>query len=478
MHGPAALVEDGTYAIDRLVNIKSPKTGRRFWKSIDMVRHRGPDGREHYYSSKPPLFPTLLAGEYWLIHAVTGATLENEMFLIMRVMLVITNVLPMVFYFVVLWRLVDQLATTHAARLLTMAAATWGTYLTTFAVTLNNHLPAAICVLLATALVLSIWWGERRWWYFAAAGLSGAFAVANELPALSFFACIALALLWKSPRLTCLAFAPAAVLVAAAFFGTNYLAHGTIVPAYAHRSDGPVVARWTPRVTSQLDKGELTSGMRDTLRRDGVSLSDEAVVLTYQPGARWGIWDRQGHYRYALVATRGVIEVRVWNNWYDYNGSYWMTKRQGVDRGEASRAVYAFHILIGHHGIFSLTPLWFLSAAGVVMLVRSKRPGWVGVAWMVIGLTVICLAFYISRPMIDRNYGGVSSGFRWMFWFTPLWLLCLVPAADRWLANKWGRALAVLALMVSTFSATYAACNPWSQPWFYDLGTYAHWWHY
>ena len=43
-------------------------------------------------------------------------------------------------------------------------------------------------------------------------------------------------------------------------------------------------------------------------------------------------------------------------------------------------------------------------------------------------LTAVGLTFYLSRPMIDRNYGGVSCGFRWMFWLTPLWLLALVPA--------------------------------------------------
>ena len=79
-----SLVEEGTYAIDSLVQIKHPETKRRFWKSIDMVRHRGPDGREHYYSSKPPLFPTLLAGEYWLLRQATGLTLSDHPFQVMR----------------------------------------------------------------------------------------------------------------------------------------------------------------------------------------------------------------------------------------------------------------------------------------------------------------------------------------------------------------------------------------------------------
>jgi hypothetical protein len=97
---------------------------------------------------------------------------------------------------------------------------------------------------------------------------------------------------------------------------------------------------------------------------------------------------------------------------------------------------------------------------------------------MVLALSVVCLVFYLSRSTIDRNYGGVSCGFRWVFWFTPLWLLCLVPAADRYLRTRRGRTIALLLLLISVFSATYAAANPWSQPWLFDLGTYAGWWQY
>ena len=102
-----------------------------------------------------------------------------------------------------------------------------------------------------------------------------------------------------------------------------------------------------------------------------------------------------------------------------------------TSRGEKSRLVYAFHVLIGHRGILSLTPVWLLSMFGAALWVaggtREQRLFAAGVAL----LTVVCLTFYLMRPVADRNYGGVSAGFRWMFWFTPLWLLCAIPAADR-----------------------------------------------
>jgi hypothetical protein len=471
-----ALVDENTYAIDSLVQIRHPDTKRRFWKTIDMVRHRGPDGREHYYSSKPPLFPTLVAGEYWVLQKLTGATLEQHPFQVMRWMLVITNVLPLLLYFWVLQRCVFEVAMTGAAALYTMTAATWGTFLTTFAVTLNNHLPAAICVLLACAWTLRIWNGETSWWYFAGSGLLSAFAVTNELPALALFACLAVAVTWRAPRRAVLAFAPAAALVAVAFFTTNYVAHGTWIPAYGHRGDGPVLARVAGQAASDLDRQVLSVSVREELQRAGVALSEHATVAVDKAGQRWAIWDRVGAHRFAVVAAPDALEIRPWSNWYDYEGSYWTTERQGVDRGEPSVVVYAGQAICGHHGIFSLTPIWLLSVWGAWVMLRSPISAVRIFAAIVIGVTLVCLVFYLTRPMIDRNYGGVSCGFRWMFWFIPLWLICLVPAADRLLASRWGRVTAILLLAVSVFSATYAAANPWSHPWLWQWGEFAGWW--
>ncbi len=474
-----ALVDHGTYTIDAIIREKHPETGRRFWSTIDRVRHRGPDGREHDYSSKPPLFPTMLAGQYWLVRQATGATLAEEPFFVMRSMLVLTNVSALLLFFWLLWRLLDKLAVQESTRLYVLAAATFGTLLTTFAVTLNNHLPAAVSVLLAVYL---IWPAERAarpaLWRFAAAGLCAAFAVANELPALSFCAALWLLLVWRFPRPTLLGFTPAALAVAAAFFATNYLAHGTWSPPYAHRQDGPVVVTVAESLADTLDQAVLPDAVRTSLQDAGVQLSDQALVVEDRPGQRWGIWDRDGHKRFALVRERQAIEIRRWDNWYLYPGSYWRTNKQGVDKGEASRATYAFHVVLGHHGILSLTPIWLLSLFGAFLFTTGRHalPKWFG--WLVIGLTAICLAFYLSRPEVDRNYGGVSCGFRWMVWFAPLWLIAMVPAVESLLARRGGRALALLLLFVSCLSAAYSFANPWTPPWLFDLGTNAGWWSY
>jgi hypothetical protein len=382
-----ALVEHGTYAIDDV--IREP-----LWDTIDMVKHVGPDGQEHLYSSKPPLFATIMAGPYWLIYRTTGATLGEHPYLIGRGMLVLFNVIPLVIYFLILTRLADRLGTTDWGRIFMMAAATGATFLTTFAVSINNHLIAAVCAAVALWAYVRIVYDDRReprW--FAICGFFAALTAASELPALAFLALLGLALSVRAPKQTLAAFLPAALVVVAAHFATNFLAHGTLREPYAH-----------------------------------------------------------------------------WHDWYFYsyelNGkqreSYWKDP-QGIDRGESSVATYALHTLVGHHGIFSLSPIWLLSTAGlgVWLARRDRRELAVGIAT----LSLVVYGFYLSQMPIHRNYGGMTSGLRWMFWFAPLWLVALLPAADWCARTRLSRGFAVTLLGLSVLSVTYPTWNPWTHPW-------------
>lgn len=394
-----ALVEHGTYAIDDVV-------AQRGWDTIDMVKHADRDGVPRLYSSKPPLMATLMAGPYWVIHRTTGATLGDSPYEIGRALLVLFNVLPLLVYFVVLGKLADRLGTTEWGRLFVMGAATFGTFLTTFVVTVNNHSPAAVCVVLASYAGFRIWHdGQRQLRYFALAGLMAALAVTNELPALSFFALLGAALLWKAPRETLLSFAPAALLVTVAAVGTNYVAHDSLRPPYMHRS-----------VTDPADNWYDYSYLRDGKERD----------------------------------------------------SYWRNP-VGVDRGESSVAKYALHATVGHHGIFSLTPVWLLSVWGVSLWWLHGRRD---LALFVAALSLVCLAFYLARPLGDRNYGGMTSGFRWMFWFAPLWLVAMLPAVDVLARRRAGRTLALVLLVLSVMSASYPTWNPWTHPWLWNFLAY------
>jgi hypothetical protein len=69
----------------------------------------------------------------------------------------------------------------------------------------------------------------------------------------------------------------------------------------------------------------------------------------------------------------------------------------------------------------------------------------------------------------------MTSGFRWVFWLAPLWLLAAIPAADACARRAWLRCVALVMLAVSVLSASYPTWNPWTQPWLYDLFVWLGW---
>jgi hypothetical protein len=432
-----ALVEEGTYVVGRRdPSLAGPKnkygdTGIIFedgWQSIDKVMR--PETGE-FYSSKPPLFTTVVAGEYWLLYNLLGWSIVENPWLVVRTILLTVNALPFLIYLLLLSRLLERYGQTDWGRLYTFAAACFGTFLTTFAISLNNHTVAACTALFALYPALRIWEGasfsrspgastesalapgERLndGWRFAVCGFFAALTACVELPAAAFAVFLTLLLLVRFPRQTLLWLVPAAAIPVAGFFVTNYLAIGRLTPAY----------------------GEFGKGQ-----------------------------------------------------WYEYEGSPWRMEpgehKRGIDWAflKEDRLTYIFHFLLGHHGVFSLSPIWFLAAAGMGWgIVRLRRgssdpptpfdgqPGLTLNAGLALVLSVVVIGFYLF--MIPRwNYAGWTSGPRWTFWLTPFWLLALLPVAD-WLAGRrWGRGLGYALLAVSVLSVSYPAWNPWRHPWIYN----------
>ncbi|MCC9609083.1 hypothetical protein LOC68_07010 [Blastopirellula sp. JC732] len=469
-----SLVDYGTFAIDDVI-------ADRRWDSIDKVYHEGADGKRHYYSSKPPLMAVMLAGEYWVIKHGLGLSLGSYPFYVGRIMLVITNVGLLLVMFASLVSMVERYGKSDWGRIFIITSAAFGTFLTTFAITLNNHLVSAAATMVAIDFGLRIWIdGRRESWLFFGAGLASAFAAANDLPALSLLGLLGLALLLKAPMKTLVFGVPGALIVAAASFGTTYWAHGSWKPPYAHRSDGPAIAQLDANVAgeaaSELNEAKVPAVVRETFAAQGINLSETPELQVREAGDRWVLDDAIVDRRWALQKVGDVIEIRTWDSWYDYADTYWRDGvKKGVDLGEPSRLVYAFNMLVGNYGVFSLTPIWILAVVGGVMLLRSDDRQWRDVTIMIGTLTIVCVLFYIFRPLKDRNYGGVCSGFRWLFWLIPLWLVMLRPAADWCAERRWARWLAALLLLISAVSAAYPALNPWVHPWIYRYQEYLGW---
>jgi hypothetical protein len=385
------------------------------WRTIDKVLK--PDTHD-FYSSKPPLLPTLVAGEYWLLKHVLGWTIfddrepeHDQRWWVMRTILLTINALPFLVYLVVLARLVERFGETDWGRLYVLAAGGFGTFVTTFAVTFNNHTVAACTALFALYPALLIWAERRRDVYlYLVCGIFAGFTITSELPAAVFAAGLFLLLLLRSPVRTLIAYVPAAALPVLALLLTNYLALGQLQPAYEHF---------------------------------------------------------------------GSV-------WYEFDGSHWKTNpgevKYGIDWAyqSESRVVYAFHVLLGHHGLFSLTPIFLLAIAGIVYILArggQSSPQDEGapprdlraVAVLTLVVAVIVIGFYVVWvPDRNRNYGGWTVAPRWLIWLTPLFLVTMLPAAD-WLAHRrWGRGLALVLLALSVLSVSYPAWSPWWHPWIYN----------
>ena len=170
--------------------------------------------------------------------------------------------------------------------------------------------------------------------------------------------------------------------------------------------------------------------------------------------------------------------------WYEYEGSSWYDPgklKRGIDwaRRNLGETVpqYAFHLLAGHHGLFSLTPVFALAIPGAWLAAKGRtRDAASGllwhVAWMALACTVVLVTFYLVK---SDNYGGNCCSARWLQWLTPLLLLAGLPAVDRLTRTRGGLALLAVLAFFSMVSAASSNYSPWRRPWLYDLMVWAGW---
>ena len=390
-----ALVDTGTYSIGRRYeSFGRPHEDRGIlsepgWKTIDLVMH--PNTRR-FYSSKPPLLPTVLAGEYWVLREALGWTMENDRLAVSRTILLTINWAPFVLYLILFARMAERLGTTDWGRLFVFSAAAFGTFASGFLASLNNHTVAAAAALFAVYHCLRLHLdGDRRRWRFLLAGLFSGWAACNELPAGS-------------------------------------LAVG--------------VTFWLSRLS-----------WRDTLRY--------ALPAMLLPAAAYG------YVQYEVFGS--VLPTYGYTAWYEFAGSYWLNP-VGIDRADDPKTLYAFHLVAGHAGILSLTPVLLLGWIGMAR--GAPRRNWRASEWtprgalhaLTLGLTVVVLAFYVFRT---NDYGGVTAGPRWFIWLTPLWLLTSLLEADRWAVSRWRRSFGYVLLAISVGSAMFALANPWRHSWLF-----------
>jgi hypothetical protein len=127
----------------------------------------------------------------------------------------------------------------------------------------------------------------------------------------------------------------------------------------------------------------------------------------------------------------------------------------GIDGLQESKLLYAYNTLLGHHGLFSMTPLYCFGLYELVRCLSVRRL--LAESLVAAGAVVAFLAFFILRT---RNYGGWCVGMRWLVPIMPLLLLYFGVWIDRVRITRPLWVLVLLAFSVSCFNVQDALSSP------------------
>lgn len=157
---------------------------------------------------------------------------------------------------------------------------------------------------------------------------------------------------------------------------------------------------------------------------------------------------------------------------YDFPGSYWTgNEKSGIDAlndHPESKLLYLVQMTVGHHGLFSLTPVWLFGLVGTWSLLRRTDSRLPGMEWPIAVATAIVFGFYWLLNS-ERNYGGFCHGMRWLLWLAPFWLMLLPASLQRIATGDGARKLLWSCLVVSCVSMADTLYNPWTRAWLHRI---------
>ncbi|MGQ9648815.1 MAG: hypothetical protein ACUVXJ_01745 [Phycisphaerae bacterium] len=366
------------------------------FSTVDMISVKDKNGQDHFYSSKPPLLSTCVAGvviglqkivsPIMAISAVrqrlirpqpegqAGAAAqptstqpsqksspgsfsfrEHPMFYMRAAVLLVQLVPFLIMIWVIRQRVIEQTDSPFVQNFCVGAAAL-ATFLTSYTAPLNNHVVAAYCALFAVHATLRVWYdGRREWYWFLIAGLFGGLCHGLELPATLLTLAILVVLFWKEPRRALVVGLPAMLIPIAASLYTTYLVTGSVTP----------------------------------------------IPMRFEEP----------------------------NGPFYYNGSYWHPNDYYKPRGvsidflQEPKQTYLSHLVVGHHGFFSLTPLFIISLIGIgrhMAGIRTRRA---------VLISLVLAAIVVVVATLWKADAGGSS----LSWPTPA--PAYVASTQAWLGD-------------------------------------------
>ena len=360
-----SLAERGTFCIDGSLNLFM----------VDVIRI---DGR--FYSDKPPLLSVLGAAVYWPFHRLIGLSFEKHAPWVYHGLTVLLVGVPLA---VGLWLLAKCLALAgldERAVTTTVFLTGAGTMFLPYAVTFNNHVPAATMVVAGLCCILRAEADPARAALWpAAAGAFGALAFHFDFApggaALLGFAALAF---WREKRLRdLLACAAGAIGPMALYVFLNFLITHDFKPAYLHGEyyeyEGSILRSY--------------DGMK---RLYGTTIPSQFFhyfigyrgFFAYSPILLFGLWEairriaRGERYRSHAGAALSVLILAA--------GAY------AVQRARMAGGSYAMRWLL------PVTPL-FAFFMGLAFARLGGRV-WRGLFWAAAAWSVLVAAIGVPRP--------------------------------------------------------------------------------
>ncbi len=450
-----SLVERGTYRIDEIDQVQQ-------WSTIDKVRHRESDSEPwHFYSSKPPLFPTMVAGLYWLEKHTLGYDLFTETATVTRLLLLIINVLPIVLALLAFGKSLRLLNVSASARRVLLATAGFATMLNPFLTTLNNHTPGAVSLIFSLAAIVRLRESDQpKPADFAFVGFFAALTCCFELPAALFGVLSFLFVVSIDWRRTAKYYVPAAVIPLAAFFITNWICTGGIKPFYTYYGTEKYVfvhegvpSYWAePQGIDANQESPLVYLFHCVLGHHGIVSLTPMFLLTI---AGWFFAVKAGRKRsdWPVMWMGIVISAAVL--------TFYLTRTENYNYGGNSSAL---------RWVLWLTPFWLYGMVPAVerALMSKKRVLLVAILW---SASVYSSAYSLQRPWKPswlytrmQNAGWIDYGTRVLPFDPPRYSLLSNLPTESGVTNTFVGTLDAAGQSVEFKTDQEAAANDGAQP--------------
>ncbi len=405
---------------------------------------------DQFYSSKPPVMPFLMAGEYWVLYKL-GLDFDDDrhiQFLVWILTFTSTGIpfllIGVFFKWAARWFIDDPLV-----RLVGLFILLFCNELLGFSQTVNNHVPAGSLFFISMVLALGLVHKKIQptplnfFWTGLVAGL----LPTVDIPAAFFCIPLWLYLVTAFPRQTLIWFTLGALPPLALHFVLTYVISGQWKPFYLVKEyyEWPGSYWGLPMAMDAAGEYENkpTNFFHLSVGRKGLfslypTLLLSVAYIFYVIGLKKSLVNRVTEILYLAV-----VPVCGWMAWAYNRDTRWIP--------EVSLFFYM---------IFAFAP-FILVALMVRRMNASTETVEPVLAMESIGMGILTLIWIVFYTFKQSNYGGSATGYRWFMFFTPSFQFFGILALSR-LKQGWVWGLVCVLIGIGFYSSWQATVQPWS----------------